>query len=98
MNMPSRTIQSLWRNYIATPPNKTPLSEIIAHNGAACGISRLIVAHHRPPNLGNYYPIGSSNQTPALLSHPICDLRPRGTVVVVVVVVVAVVVVFLESR
>jgi hypothetical protein len=53
MNMPARTIQSLWRNYIAAPPNKIPLSEIIGHNCAECGIDRLIVAHHRPPSLGN---------------------------------------------
>jgi hypothetical protein len=53
MNMSARTMQSLWRNYIAAPPNKIPLSYIVGHNGAACGIDMLIVSHHRPPNLGN---------------------------------------------
>jgi hypothetical protein len=53
MNMPARTIQSLWRNHIDAPPNKIPLSDIVGQNGAACGIYRLIVAIHRPPSLCN---------------------------------------------
>jgi hypothetical protein len=53
MNLPARTIQSAWRNTIANPPNKIPLSEIIGHHGVECGINRLIVAYQRPPNLSN---------------------------------------------
>jgi hypothetical protein len=52
-NMPARMIQYLWRNYIAAPPKKIPVSDTVGHNGSTCGIDRLIVAHHRPPNLGN---------------------------------------------
>jgi hypothetical protein len=53
MNMPARKMQSLWRNYIAAPPKKIPLSDIVGPSGATCGINGLIVAHQRPPNLGN---------------------------------------------
>jgi hypothetical protein len=53
MNLPARTIQSAWRNTIANPPNKIPISEIIGHHGIVCGINRLIVAYHRTPNLSN---------------------------------------------
>jgi hypothetical protein len=71
MNMPVWTIQSLWRNYIAALPNKIPLSEIVGHNGFACGIDRLIVVHHRPPNLGNLlsYRKLKPNYDPPVLSY-----------------------------
>jgi hypothetical protein len=48
MNLPARTIQSAWKNTIAKPPNKIPLSEIIGHQGVVCGIDRLIVSYHQP--------------------------------------------------
>jgi hypothetical protein len=76
MNIPARTIQSLWRNYIAAPPNKILLSDIVGHNGAACGIDRIVVAHHRPPTSAASCPTGSSNLNLAIPSHPTCDLRP----------------------
>jgi hypothetical protein len=53
MNLHARTTQYAWRNTITNPPNKIPLSEIIGHHGVVCGIDRLIVAYHRPPNLSN---------------------------------------------
>jgi hypothetical protein len=53
MNLPACTIQSAWRNTIANPPNKIPLLEIIGHHRVVCGIDRLIVAYHLPPNLSN---------------------------------------------
>jgi hypothetical protein len=53
MNLPAHTIQSAWRNTISNPPNKIPLSENVGHQGVVCGIDRLIVAYHRPPNLSN---------------------------------------------
>jgi hypothetical protein len=43
MNMSARTIQSLWRNYIAAPPKKITLPDIVGRKGVACGIDRLIV-------------------------------------------------------
>jgi hypothetical protein len=53
MILPARARQSAWKNTIANPTNKIPLSEINGNHGVVCGIDRLIVAYHRPPNLSN---------------------------------------------
>jgi hypothetical protein len=72
MNLPARTIQSAWRNTIYNPPNKIPLLDIIGQHGVECSIDRLIVAYHRPPNLGNLLSY-QKLKTLALQYHPFCD-------------------------
>lgn len=46
-------IQSAWTHCIANPPNKPPLQDLKNAHGDYIKIDRMIVAFHRPPNLGN---------------------------------------------
>jgi uncharacterized protein (UPF0335 family) len=53
MDPPSNVIQKLFRDELLSPPNCTPLPDIPNHLKAKLRTNRLIVAYHRPPNLGN---------------------------------------------
>ena len=54
-DMPLREIQYLWHRYVVNPdpPHTRPLWDMKNWKGKKCGLRRLIVAYHRPPNLGN---------------------------------------------
>ena len=54
-NLPSNEIQYLWHKHVVdpNPPYTIPLWEMKNWKGKKCGLRRLIVAYHRPPNLGN---------------------------------------------
>lgn len=51
--IPRSLIQSLASNNLFHPHNKPPLCDLSNHNGHPLGFDRLIVAFHRPRNLGN---------------------------------------------
>jgi hypothetical protein len=46
-------LQRIFRDRILIPKNQMPLSQICNLDGNTIPISRMIVAYHRPPNLGN---------------------------------------------
>jgi hypothetical protein len=50
---PSSTIQRTFREHCAWPPQKTPLNQMTNKHNKPLDIDRLIVAYHRPRNLGN---------------------------------------------
>jgi hypothetical protein len=50
---PSNTVQTIFRQEIQYQHGLPSLDELKNHKNAASGITRLIVAYHRPPNLGN---------------------------------------------
>jgi hypothetical protein len=50
---PSNTVQTIFRREIQYPRGITPLDELKNHKDAKIDITRLIVAYHRPPNIGN---------------------------------------------
>jgi hypothetical protein len=53
-NPPSSAIQELFRDVLLYPHAATPLPQIAnQHFGTRCGLKRLIIAYHRPPNLAN---------------------------------------------
>jgi hypothetical protein len=52
-NPAARDIQSACQACIAAPPGQVPLPDIENINENTCGISRMIVAHHRTSNLSN---------------------------------------------
>ena len=49
----SSTLQRHWKNEFSKPCFKKPFSKIRNLKGIKTGISRMIVAYNRPPNLGN---------------------------------------------
>ena len=49
----SSDIQRLWREHIQEPLHSQNLADIRNWEGTRLGINRLIIAHSRPPNLGN---------------------------------------------
>jgi hypothetical protein len=49
----SNTIQEVFRREIQFPSGITPLHHLQNHKKTDIGINRLIVAYHRPPNIGN---------------------------------------------
>jgi hypothetical protein len=53
MDPPSNAIQNCFRNELLAPHGLTPLPRMLNHKKNHVGINRLIVAYHRPPNLGN---------------------------------------------
>jgi hypothetical protein len=50
---PSNIIQETFRREIQSPRGLTPLHNLKNHKDTEIGINRLIVAYHRPPNIGN---------------------------------------------
>jgi hypothetical protein len=53
-NPPSSAIQEIFRDVLHYPRAATPLPQIEnLHVGTPCGLKRLIIAYHRPPNLAN---------------------------------------------
>jgi hypothetical protein len=50
---PSQEVQRLFRQHMLTPPNEPPLPTLVNHSGSLLGINRLVIAYHRPRNLGN---------------------------------------------
>ena len=54
-NIPSRELQHLWHTHVVDPdPGYTmPLWDMWNYNNVRCRLRRMIVAYHRPPNLGN---------------------------------------------
>jgi hypothetical protein len=53
-NPPSSAIQEVFRSTLLYPHAATPLPQIEnLHLGRPCGLKRLIIAYHRPPNLAN---------------------------------------------
>ncbi len=55
--LPAREIQELWRNNVARPPGETPLPKCVNHLEEEVGFEKLVVAYHRPTNLGNLFSI-----------------------------------------
>jgi hypothetical protein len=53
MDPTSNIIQTIFRQELLHPRGLTPLQKLLNHKKAEIGINRLIVAYHRPPNLGN---------------------------------------------
>jgi hypothetical protein len=53
LDPPSQEIQRLARDIILSPNGQTPFGELCNANKAPIAISRLVVAYHRPRNLGN---------------------------------------------
>ena len=52
-NPSSRTIQKLWAERVANPPDQPSLSCLTNEQGYNIPIKQLTIAWHRPPNLGN---------------------------------------------
>ena len=52
-NTPPSMIQKIWRQTIAEPPNSAHLSKLRNFTGHPTGITSLVIAHSRSPNLGN---------------------------------------------
>jgi hypothetical protein len=52
-NPAARDLQSIWQNSVAAPIGKVPLAEIESLGEFPCGITRMLVAHHRTSNLSN---------------------------------------------
>lgn len=55
--LPAKDIQELWRNNVARPPGETPLPKCVNHLEEEVGFEKLVVAYHRPTNLGNLFSI-----------------------------------------
>jgi hypothetical protein len=55
--LPASEIQELWRNHVARPPGETPLPKCVNHLEEEVGFEKLVVAYHRPTNLGNLFGI-----------------------------------------
>ena len=53
-NPPSSALQEAYRTTLLHPKAATPLPQIAnTHLGANCGVRRMVIAYHRPPNLAN---------------------------------------------
>jgi hypothetical protein len=52
-NPTSKTIQKLWAERVANPPDQPPLRCLTNAKGYNIPIEQLTIAWHRPPNLGN---------------------------------------------
>jgi hypothetical protein len=53
-NPSSAALQETYRNVLLHPEAATPLPQIAnTHFGNECGVRRMIIAYHRPPNLAN---------------------------------------------
>lgn len=50
---PSRTIQRLWREFVAEPMDGLPLNKMENLQGFEIPVDKLTIAYHRAPNLGN---------------------------------------------
>jgi hypothetical protein len=50
---PSKVIQQLFREELHSPVGLTQLQDLQNHNKVHTGINRLLIAYHRPPNIGN---------------------------------------------
>ena len=55
--LPSKDIQQLWRDNVAHPAAETPLPKCVNHMNEEAGFEKLVVAYHRPTNLGNLFSI-----------------------------------------
>jgi hypothetical protein len=53
MDPPSTKIQQLFREEIHSPPGLPELPDLKNHQQQPIGINRLLIAYHRPPNIGN---------------------------------------------
>jgi hypothetical protein len=71
MDPPSNTVQEIFRRELQFPRGLTPLHNLKNHKNAAIGITRLIVAYHRPPNSGNLLSpqLMKAEQRPAVSSY-----------------------------
>ena len=66
-NPSSRTIQKLWAERVANPPDQPSLSGLTNEQGYNIPIKQLTIAWHRPPNLGNLLSYRKlNNRTPGL--------------------------------
>ena len=54
---PARDIQQLWRDNVARPAGETPLPKCVNMDGDEVGFEKLVVAYHRPTNLGNLFSV-----------------------------------------
>ena len=64
---PSHKIQQAWRNSVASPRYHMPLPDMrIPKSKEKCNIQRMIIAYHRPMNIGN------------LLSHRYLNTNPTA--------------------
>ena len=52
-NPNSKDLQRKWKETISAPPYEKPLANLKNNQGREIGLSRMIVAYNRPPNLGN---------------------------------------------
>jgi hypothetical protein len=53
-NPPSKQLQETYHDILLHPKDATPLPQIANnHFGINCGVRRMIIAYHRPPNLAN---------------------------------------------
>jgi hypothetical protein len=53
-NPSSAALQDAYRTILLHPKAATPLPQIAnTHLGANCGVRRMVIAYHRPPNLAN---------------------------------------------
>jgi hypothetical protein len=53
----SSRIQQLWRNNVARRVGETPLPKCVNYMNEEVGFEKLVVAYHRPTNLGNLFSI-----------------------------------------
>jgi hypothetical protein len=84
LDPPSSTIQKLFEKHILKSSSKNPYQPPLAQmkncDGVATGINRMIVAYHRPPNLGNLLAPRRFDSRPGLSvsEHFTARRQPRG--------------------
>ena len=66
---PRRLIQHLWQQYVAKPPNETPLSQLTNNEGNPICSDRLIVAYSCHLNLRNIFSVRNINNRGKKVSH-----------------------------
>ena len=54
---PTKEIQQLWRDNVARPKGECPLRHCTNLDGEEVGFEQLVVAYHRPTNLGNLFSV-----------------------------------------
>ena len=72
-NPKSQDLQHAWRNLVARPPGGIPLPDVRNSQGVRIGVERLIVAHNRPPNLGNLLSYRKLRDNPGPPVSSFCD-------------------------
>jgi hypothetical protein len=84
LDPPSSMIQKLFEKHVlkssSKNPYQPPLAQMKNYDGKATGINRMIVAYHRPPNLGNLLAPRRFDSRPGLSvsEHFTARRQPRG--------------------